>query len=311
MRPPSRLRCTPCKPQPRDQLGRGHAGAGGVEEHEVGLRLLHGHARHLPQAARQGLGVAVVVGQAVHVVVEGMEARRGADAGLAHAAAEALLPAPGLVDEGGTAGQRGPERRAEALGEVDPDRIERRGHVLGGNTRGHAGVHQAGAVHVRGPALAARHRRHGVELRQRPHRAAADVGGLLHLQQALRRRIARAWADGGAHGVGGELPALARQRQDLHARERRVGPALAGEDVAGVVRDHFLAGAAVGEDGDHVAHGAGGQEHRRLLAEQGRHPVAQGVHGRVVAVLLVADFGTPSSPPAWPAWGASACRNRG
>ena len=100
---------------------------------------------------------------------------------------------------------------------------------------------QARAVHVRGPALAARHRRHLVELRQRPDRAAADVGGLLHLQQPLRRRIARARPDGGAHVVGREVPARARQRQDLHAREGRMRAAFAGEDVARLVRDHLLA----------------------------------------------------------------------
>ena len=63
------------------------------------------------------------------------------------------------------------------------------------------------------------------------------------------------------------------------------------EDVAGLVRHHLVAAPAMGEDGDDVAHGARGQEHRRFLAQQRRHAVAERVDGRVVAVLLVADLG--------------------
>ena len=47
----------------------------------------------------------------------------------------------------------------------------------------------------------------------------------------------------------------------------------------------------MGEHGDDVAHGARGQEHRRLLAEEGRDAVAQRVDGWIVAVLLVAHLG--------------------
>src|SRR5262249_33927380 len=90
-----------------DELGGLEAGAGRIEEHEIGLRLLHGHARHLPQAARQGPGVVVVVGEAVDVVGERMNAGCGTDAGLAHAPPKTLLPSPGLVDEAGAAGEHG------------------------------------------------------------------------------------------------------------------------------------------------------------------------------------------------------------
>ena len=45
------------------------------------------------------------------------------------------------------------------------------------------------------------------------------------------------------------------------------------------------------EDGDLVAHGAAGQEDRRLLAEERGHAVAERPDGGVAAVLLVADLG--------------------
>ena len=122
-RPPSRLRRTPCMAQRAWQLVARHAGAVGVEEDQVGVGFLHHHARDLPQAAGQRLGVGVVLGQAIDVVVERVEAGGGADAGLAHRAAEALLPAPGVADELRAAAQHGAERRAEALGEVEPDGV--------------------------------------------------------------------------------------------------------------------------------------------------------------------------------------------
>src|SRR5262249_22275153 len=82
----------------RHELGRLEPRPARIEEHEVGVRVLHGHPADLTQACRQGLGMAVVLGQAVDVVIERIEASGGADAGLAQGAAEALLPAPGRID---------------------------------------------------------------------------------------------------------------------------------------------------------------------------------------------------------------------
>src|SRR5262249_923044 len=76
-----------------------------------------------------------------------------------------------------------------------------------------------------------------------------------------------------------------------------MGTPFAREDVAGAVRDHFLAGAAVGENGDDVAHGSRGQEHRRLLAKELPHSVAEPVPGRIITMLLIAHLGAPHRLP--------------
>ena len=76
-------------------------------------------------------------------------------------------------------------------------------------------------------------------------------------------------------------------------RQRRMGAPFARENVAGAVCDHLLTGATVGENGDDVAHGPRGQEHRRLLAKELTDPVAEPVHGGIIAMLFIADLGAP------------------
>jgi hypothetical protein len=55
--------------------------------------------------------------------------------------------------------------------------------------------------------------------------------------------------------------------------------------------DDLVACAAMCQDRYLVAHRAGRQEHRGLLAQKRGHPIAQLVHRRIVAMLLVADLG--------------------
>jgi hypothetical protein len=105
----------------------------------------------------EDLGVGVVLGQALDVVVECIEACGGDDTGLAHGAAQALFPDPGLLDQHCGAGEHAAHRAAEALGEVDPDGIEGPGEVGRGDARGDGGVHQARAVHVEGEPGLPRH----------------------------------------------------------------------------------------------------------------------------------------------------------
>ena len=61
--------------------------------------------------------------------------------------------------------------------------------------------------------------------------------------------------------------------------------------MRGAVADHLLAGAAVHQQCDLVAHGAGREEDPRLLAQHRSHARLQRVDGGVLAALLVADLG--------------------
>jgi hypothetical protein len=70
-----------------------------------------------------------------------------------------------------------------------------------------------------------------------------------------------------------------------------MGAAFAGDDVRGLMREDFVAGPAMHQRRGDVAHGAGRHEHGSLLAEQIGDPLAQQIHGRIVADLFVADIG--------------------
>src|SRR4029453_11739697 len=161
---PRRAHAHAASEQPLDGHRRGQL-AGQLEEHDVGLdrRRVEAHARQAGQTLGEPPRVGVVLGQALDVVAERVHAAGRDDAGLAHGAAHLLLAPPRLVDELLRAGERSADRSAEALGEVDPHRIERRRVVARRDPASDDGVHEARAVHVGGQAVTTRHRGHRLD----------------------------------------------------------------------------------------------------------------------------------------------------
>ena len=98
-----------------DHFVAGDASAVRLEEHQIGLGLLHLDAVDLRQPARQRPRIGVIVGEAVDVMVERVDAGGRSNAGLPHRPAEALLPAPDVVDEGARTRNHAADRRAEAF----------------------------------------------------------------------------------------------------------------------------------------------------------------------------------------------------
>ena len=111
--------------------------------------------------------------------------------GLAHRAADHLLVAPRLVDQLPRAGEAGADRRAQALREVDPGRVEAARPVgrrhAGRDDRVHAAARRRGARAGRGARATLEHAAH---LLERPHPPARDVRRLLDRDQARARRVA-------------------------------------------------------------------------------------------------------------------------
>ena len=184
-----------------------------------------------------------------------MPARRD-NARLTHRAAELVLEAPGSFDEVASAREHATHRGAEPLAEIDPDRIERSGILGGRGAARYDGVEQTGAVHVGREIVLPRHRRHLRHTRERPHRPAAEVGGVLDRQQARARMVPAGWTNGGVHLLTGEDAPNAVDGSGHRARERRGSPGLEVQRVAGPIEDDLVPRPTMNPVGDLVAHRA-------------------------------------------------------
>ena len=98
--------------------GERHVAIAAVVEFIHTATLLHDDvvdASDLRQPPRQRAGVAVILRKPIDMVIEGISAGGGTNAGLAHRAAKALLPAPDLVDEIARARDDSADRSPESL----------------------------------------------------------------------------------------------------------------------------------------------------------------------------------------------------
>jgi hypothetical protein len=95
---------------------------------------------------------------------------------------------------------------------------------------------------------------------------------------------------GGPDLGAGEDAAVAVEGAHDDAREQTRAAALEVDQMRGAVGQDLVARTRVDLDRDLVAHGAGGQVDGGFLAEQLGHHLLQPVHGRILALLLVAHF---------------------
>ena len=152
-------------------------------------------------------------------------------------------------------------------------------------------VEKPRAVHVQQQPVRPGRLAHRLDGLQRPDRAAALIRGLLDNGEARAWRIAAHCADRIGKLLRRIDAGLAVERAHHGAGERRRAAALRRDDVRGAVADHLLAGAAVHQQCDLVAHGAGREEDSRLLAQHRGHARLQRIDGGVLAALFVADLG--------------------
>ena len=94
------------------------------------------------------------------------------------------LHSPGFLDEGVVAGQHRADRTAEALGEIDPDAVHLSEKRVHRRARGNDGVQQPRPVHMHLQPLGAGGLADGLQLLQRPDRAATGIMGLLEGHKA-------------------------------------------------------------------------------------------------------------------------------
>ena len=175
------------------------------------------------------------------------------------------------------------DRRAQALGQADAHRVERRRVLRGAHPGGRHGVEEPGAVEMQREAVPVAERAHGQDVLQRHDHAAAVVVGLLEAHQARRRPVhVGVRVHVLLHLLEVERPVRRVEHAQLHLAERRRGALLVEDDVRLGVQEHLVAAPRQRAHGRLVAHGAGGEVQRGLLAEQprGAPPAAPAPWGR-------------------------------
>ena len=219
------------------------------------------------------------------------------DSGLAHGAADALLPLPGLFDELPASGENSAHRRAQTLAQVDPDRVQGGGVVGDVDPAGHRGVEEPGPVHV-GP--------------QSPFVSdSTDFPQLLQWPDAPSGGIDRLLDGDDAHG--GAVPAgRVHEASDLLRREHSCGPVdgvgrgrrqdrrsarFGDERMRRPVQQDHVSRAAMDRQADLVAHGPRRKEDRVLLSQHLRHHLLQLVDRGVLSLLLVSHRGKTGETP--------------
>ncbi len=184
------------------------------------------------------------------------------------------------------------DRRAEALGVVEPQRVDAGAIVAGLGARLHDGVAKPRAVHVHGKARAARHLGDALQGGEWPHRAVAAVRGVLDRDQPRARGVAAIGvADRGLDLLAGEHAVRAVEHADHDASVGGGTAAFGIDDMRGPVGDDLVAQPAMDADGNLVGHRAARQKDRILLAEKFADPLAQALDRGILVFLLVADFG--------------------
>jgi hypothetical protein len=234
----------------------------------------------------------VVLGKPLDVVVERVDPGRGDDPRLPHRAAEEMLAAPRLQHQRFRPGEERAERAAEPLREAERDRVEVPADLRRRRAARHRRVHEPRAVEVDAHVELAAGRRHRLDLLERPDPAAGRVVRVLDDDEPRRRDVhARPVAVGGAHLLGrepaGDAAQAARHEARVHGRAAELGE----KGVRVLLGEHLLARLGEDPERDLVRHRRRRQVDRGLVAEELRAAPLELVHGRVLALLLVAHDG--------------------
>ena len=152
------------------------------DEHDVRLRRHDGNARQR-EARRQPLRARVVLGEAVDMMVERVQAGRGQNADLAHAAAPALARAARLLDDLGVAHQNGADGAAQPFREAHHDGVGARRPLGQRHTTGDTRIPQARAIEMNAHAALTRRGGRCLHHSERHHDAPSVVEGVLEAQQ--------------------------------------------------------------------------------------------------------------------------------
>src|SRR5829696_5682502 len=277
--------------QPHQRVLAGKAERLDVHLHEVRLHFVGEGDARVVQRRTEPAGPCVVVGEAVDVVLERVDARRRDDPGLPHRAAEEVLHPPRGDHQLGGPGDDGAERTPETLREAERHGVEAPAVLRGGKPRCDRRVEQPRPIEVDADAELARRRDERVDLVERPDAAARAVVRVLDRDDP-RARVVRAtrlperrphlvWRE-----AAGDRRKAARDEAGVHRRP----PELGEQQVRVLLREQLVARPRLDPQRDLVRHRGRRQEDGLLLPEQRGGGVLELEHRRVLALLFVADL---------------------
>ncbi len=282
----------PYRLEPRERVGLLEAERADIHEDEVRLDGIEidRYAALLPPLAEPP-GARMVVGEALDVVVEGVEARRGDDSGLAHRAAETVLLDPRLRHQRGRARDDRTERAAEPFGETERDGVEEPPHLRRGDTERNGRIREPRPVEMHTEAELPRGLHDCAQPVERPNRASGAVVRVLDRDHGCARDVEPVGdARRDSHLVGREPAANSRQPARLQPRMHRRPAELGHHDVRRLLDDQLGPARAEDRERDLIRHRRGRKVHRLLLAEERGGTPLELEDGRILAALLVSHL---------------------
>ncbi len=250
--------------------------------------LAFDHERKLRQPTVDALGVGMVFRQALHMMVQRIDARGRQKSRLAHSTSKALPNALAFRNKVFGAKQQRAHRGAEPFAQANGHGIKK-AQIFRRIPFADQRIEDAGPIEVVGQVVGTGGVAHLAEQGQPQAGAAALVGGVFEDHESGGRGVhVHLGLDQAVHVVGAEAAVGVAPGADLHAGVEGNAAALVVVDVGQMGANNLVAGARVDVDGDLVRHGAGGAEEARFLAKAFGSKGFQAFDGGVIAQYVVA-----------------------
>ena len=171
-----------------------HAGAGHIENHDIGLDLVRDRDAVNPrQRLREKPRVLVVLAESRRMLLERNQSRRREHTGLAHAAAQPLAIESPARHRLGASDQQGPDRRAQTLRQAEHHCIGFRGNFVHRTVQMRRRVENPRAVQMHLEPALMRAVADLVEHFGRIHRAARQIVRVLEFDESRGRAMRAKW----------------------------------------------------------------------------------------------------------------------
>ena len=245
----------------------------------------------------QILGARMVFGQAFHMVIQGINSGGCEVAGLAHASAQTLANATGLINKVARTQKNRTHGCTKTLGQANRNGVKDLAVVAGILAVGHKGIEEARSVKMVAKMVEPGKSAELAQCVQPDGSSAAFVGSVLCYDQSGRGRMHIVHGLKQQFGLRGrKSPVVVAPHAHLNPAVECKASALVVVDVRQLTADYLIARLGMHLDRDLVGHGARRAKktglHAKAIGEDGLEPQ----NGGVVAQDVVANRGCGHGP---------------